>query len=263
MQRDLIGMAAAVALRERLTDRAALGLFLLTASPLVAEVCSTLPLDWLVLDMEAAPVDRRDALAFLQAVRPGAHGAPVPFVRTACREHTHVEQLLDLGFLGLIIPKVHDRAAALASVAAARYPPLGSRGINPVRASGYFSDVPRYLHEANQGVSLFVQIESREAVANCSDIASVEGIDGLFVGMGDLAMSLGQPGDVTGPAMEDALTCVLEACRRHRKIPGVFAYNPQLGRQYVAAGFRFVAVGNDVGALRQGVSEIVRAVTRP
>jgi 2-keto-3-deoxy-L-rhamnonate aldolase RhmA len=230
------------------------GLFIVSASPIVAEVCATLGYDWLVFDMEASPVERRDVVAFLTALKGETAEA---FVRVPRNEHSVIEQILDLGVAGIIVPKVNTAEDAIRAVDACRYPPSGKRGLNPVRASRYFSDVAGYLASANRNTALFVQIESKEALDNVHDIAQVEGVDGLFVGCGDLALSLGQLGDLEGETMRDAARRVLESCRKAGIIAGIFAYSPSLSREYLAMGYQFVAVGNDIKALRDGAGALL------
>lgn len=235
-----------------------LGLFLLSASPLVAELCCTLPLDWLLVDAEASPVGREGTLHLFQAM---LGSGVAPMVRVAELNHAAIEHALDVGAHGVLVPKVHDAAMAAAAAAACFYPPLGRRGINPVRCSGYFSDVGGYLAHANERTLCMVQIESAEGLRNAPEIAAVEGVDVLFVGPGDLAAALGQPGVVEGPAMDAACARVLEACRAAGKTAGIFAYSTALARRYLADGYRFVAVGNDLKVLREGVQGSLAAVT--
>ncbi|MFI9275822.1 HpcH/HpaI aldolase/citrate lyase family protein [Kitasatospora sp. NPDC052896] len=228
----------------------ALGLFLLSGSSLLAELCGTLPLQWVVLDMEASAMSKQDALHMLQALT-GSSCAPI--VRVPYLNHHLIEHALDLGAAGVMVPKVDTPQAAAAAAAACRFPPEGQRGINPVRASGYFADVAGYLSRANARTSCVVQIESALAVENADAIAATPGVDALFLGMGDLACALGQPGVMTGPAMDDARAAVLRAARAHGKQAGIFAYAPELARAYAAEGFELIAFGNEVKLLREAI----------
>ena len=238
--------------RRSLADgRTTLGLFLLSGSSMVAELFTTFPIDWLVVDMEASPVSKREVMQIFQAL----HGTSVtPMVRVPWQAHHVIEQALDLGAHGVLVPKVDTAEAARQVAAACRYPPVGRRGINPVRASGYFADIPGYLKHANERTLCMIQIESREAVENAPAIAAVEGIDVVFIGAGDLACSLGQPGDVTGDAMDRACRRVLDATRAAGKVAGIFAYDIELARRYAREGFTFIALGNDFKLLREALT---------
>ncbi|MFI5758508.1 HpcH/HpaI aldolase/citrate lyase family protein [Streptomyces sp. NPDC051569] len=250
--------------RRRSGEGPALGIFLVTANSMLAELCGTVPLDWVVLDMEASPMTKHDALHMLQALS-GSDCTPI--VRVPYLDHHLIEHALDVGAAGVMVPKVDDARAAAAAAAACRFPPEGSRGLNPVRASGYFSDVPGYLAQANRTTVCMVQIESAEAVANAAAIAAVEGVDTLFMGMGDLACSLGQPGVLTGPAIDAARAEVLAAARAHGKQAGIFAYGPDLAEQYTQEGFDVIAFGNEVKLLRDsligGVAALRACVQEP
>jgi 2-keto-3-deoxy-L-rhamnonate aldolase RhmA len=237
-----------------------LGLFFLSGSPMLVETCSTLPLDWVLVDAEASPVSSETILQLFQAL---TGSGVVPLVRAPQLDHHIIEHLLDLGAFGVLVPKVSSVAMAEKAVQAAFYPPLGRRGINPVRASGYFADVPGYLRSANERTMCLVQIETREGLANADAIAAVEGIDGLFLGPGDMASELGQPGDVTGPAMDAAAATVLGAATNHGKVAGIFAYSRELARQYIGDGFTFVAIANEIKLLRSAVVEELAALRRP
>lgn len=240
-------------LRKELT----LGLFVLSGSAMVMEACATLPFDWLLVDAEASPVSNETILHLLQVT---AGSGVAPFVRVPCLDHHTIEHVLDLGAFGVLVPKVDSPAMARAAVEAAYYPPLGRRGINPVRASGYFADVPGYLRHANQRTACLVQIETCDGLARADEIAAVPGVDALFVGPGDLASALGQPGDVTGPAMDEATRVVLKAARNHGKAAGIFAYSTELAQRYVCDGYTFVAVGNDLKHLRSALTDELQAV---
>lgn len=236
---------------------AALGLFILSGNTMVMEACSTMPLDWLLVDGEASPVTDEGILHLFQSV---AGSGVAPLVRAPKLDQHAIEHLLDLGAWGVLVPKVSSPDEARAAVQAAYYPPLGRRGINPVRASGYFGDVPGYLASANERTLCLVQIETREGLASADEIAAVEGVSGLFLGPGDMASELGQPGDVTGPAMDDASARVLAAATRHGKVAGIFAYSVELACRYVRDGFTFVAIGNDIKLLRTALTADLSAI---
>ncbi|WP_080962101.1 HpcH/HpaI aldolase family protein [Chromobacterium subtsugae] len=237
--------------------RTCFGLFLVSASALIAECCATRGPDWLLVDMEASPADRRDLIQMLQALN-GSRTAGM--VRVARNERHLIEAALDSGAQGLMVPKVDSAADARAVANCAYYPPRGRRGVNPIRCSAYFSRLPDYFAEANQSLLTIVQIESAQAVAEADDIAAVDGIDVLFIGCGDLACDLGQAGQVTGALMDAAIEQVLEACHRHGKIAGIFAYSLELAQRYARQGFRFIAFGNDMKLLAQSLEQQMRSL---
>jgi 2-keto-3-deoxy-L-rhamnonate aldolase RhmA len=227
---------------------ASFGIFLLSGSSIIAEACSTLPIDWIIVDMEASYISKQEVLHLFQALK----GTTVsPMLRIRDIDKHYIEFSLDVGAHGVLVPKIEtaDQASLIAQWM--YYPPRGNRGINPVRVTHYFEYVPDYLATANQHLLAMVQIESAEAVKRCDSIAAVDGIDLLFIGCGDLASSYGQAGTVEGPLMDQARRAVLTACRKYHKIPGIFAYSIDLAIQYREEGFTFIAIGNDIKLLKE------------
>jgi 2-keto-3-deoxy-L-rhamnonate aldolase RhmA len=234
-----------------------LGLFLLWSEPGIAELCGMLAVDFVVIDMEAGALGRPDVLRMTQAL---AGRATSVLVRVPSHEQHVIEHALDIGVDGVLVPKVDTVEAAERVAAATRFPPDGRRGVNPVRASGYFADLPGYFARANGSTLCLVQIETGTAVDNATKIAAVDGIDGIFLGMGDLAMALGQPGDVTGARMDRAREHVLAAAREQGKLAGAFAYGRDIARAYLDEGFDVIAVGNDIKLLRESIQQTLAAI---
>jgi len=236
-----------------------LGLFLLSGNSMIAETLSTLPIDWLMIDMEASPVTKEGVLHIMQAL----NGSRVtPMIRVPWLDRHFIEHALDIGAHGVLVPKVETPTEAVQAVKACLYPPTGHRGINPVRASAYFSNLPTYLEQANDRTMCMLQVESAKAVHRAGELAAVPGVDVIFIGMGDLASTLGQPGDVTGQKMDEARHHVLKAVKQAGKIAGIFAYSIELARQYAEEGFEFIAIGNEIKALRESVLHSVEYMQR-
>ncbi len=241
----MIGNVFKARLRE---PQAQIGLWLSLAEPYTAELCAGSGYDWLLIDAEHGPNDLRTILSQLQAVAPyPTH----PIVRPPVGETWMIKQLLDIGVQTLLVPMVETRAQAEALVAATRYPPRGVRGVGAAvgRVSG-FDRRDGYLAAADAEVCLLVQIETRLGLDNLEAIASVEGVDGLFIGPADLSASLGHLGEPTAPpvmaAIEDAFARIVAS----GKAAGIIWGDETLARRALALGARFVAVGTDVGLLR-------------
>jgi 2-keto-3-deoxy-L-rhamnonate aldolase RhmA len=239
-------------LKKRLKVKKQFGIFHLTASPIVSEVLATTNIDWIALDMEASPAERMELVHFLQSLQ-GKH--PVPVARLKSHEHTHIEQVLDTGVQTIIVPKVHDAAICKKVIEASKYPPLGKRGVNPVRASRYFLDLPQYFHEANKSISVLVQIESEQAVRNIDEILGINGVDGVFVGCGDLALDMGYPGKVDAPKVRKAIQAIAVATLKYKKIAGIFSYDARLTALYKKMGYKFIAIGNDIKLLKNALDD--------
>jgi 4-hydroxy-2-oxoheptanedioate aldolase len=238
-------------------DRPLAGIWVCSGSPLVAEICAGAGMDCLLIDAEHAPNGLESILAQLQAV---AAYPVTPLVRAPIGDPVIVKQLLDLGASNLLIPMVNTADAARAMVEAVRYPPLGMRGVGSALArSARWNRVDDYLSRAHELVSLFVQVETAEAVSNAGRIASVDGIDGVLIGPADLAASMGYLGQQDHPDVVDAVLRTIDAVAAAGKPAGVNAFAPAMAERYARAGARFVLVGADVTLLARGSESLAAA----
>jgi 4-hydroxy-2-oxoheptanedioate aldolase len=232
------------------SGRPQVGMWVCTGSPLVAEICAGAGLDWLLIDGEHSPIGLETTSALLQAVAP----YPVtPVVRAPSDDAVVLKQLLDLGAQNLLVPMVDTAGQAAAVVRAVRYPPRGIRGVGSALSRGArWNRVEGYMADADQHVSLFVQVESATGVENAAQIAAVDGVDGVFVGPSDLAASMGVLGQQTHRDVTAAVRATFEAVRAAGKPVGVNAFDPAVARSYLEAGASFVLVGADVALLARG-----------
>ena len=238
---------------------ATFGLFHVTANSLISEALTATSIDWLVYDMEASPTDRMGIVHFLQSLK----GSSVtPIVRVLKADNVLVEQALDAGCEMIVVPKVETAEVCEAMVNASKFPPLGNRGVNPIRASNYLTNVMNYFETSDNNTSVFIQIETKLAVENIDSLLSVNGLDGVFIGCGDLAMDLGCPGQMDSPVLLEKIDFILKKCIEYKKIPGVFAYNIDLAKNFAKDGFKLIAFGNDIVMLHKAINNDIETLTK-
>ena len=249
-------------LRDRLASagRPLAGMWVCSGSPLVAEICAGGGPDWLLIDMEHAPNGLESVLAQLQAVA----AYPVDaVVRVPGDDPVAIKQVLDLGARTILVPMVSTADQAREVVAAAHYPPLGRRGVgSALSRSAFWNRIDDYLATAAAHVSVLVQIETAEAVANAAAIAAVDGVDGILVGPSDLAASMGLLGQQTHPEVTAAVRGTITAVTAVGVPVGVNAFDPAVADAYVEAGASFVLVAADVTVLARA-SEAAGGRFRP
>jgi 4-hydroxy-2-oxoheptanedioate aldolase len=226
--------------------RPQIGLWSSFCSSLVAELLAHTGYDWIVVDSEHAPNDPADVLAQLQAM---TGGSAEPMVRVPWNDSVLIKRILDVGGRTLLVPFVQSAEEARDAVAATRFPPHGIRGVTVAPRANRFGRVPGYLKNAERDICVVVQLETRAALGEIEAIAAVDGIDGLFIGPGDLSADLGHLGE---PAHPDVQAAIADACRRIRaagKPAGILAPVEADARRYFEMGFTYVAIGSDVGLL--------------
>lgn len=167
-------------------------------------------------------------------------------------------QELSYGAQTLLIPMIESRDAAETMVRAIHYPPHGVRGVGAAlaRASG-FNRIPDYLQTANDEICLLLQIESRPGLAALDEIASVEGVDGVFIGPADHAADMGYLGKPGAPEVQAAVEKAIARILSHGKAAGILTADLTLAGRYVDLGATFVAIGNDLTLFANATTKLL------
>lgn len=222
------------------------GTWVMSASPVVAEAIGCAGFDWAVVDMEHSPLDQMNMMHLLQAIA----GTPMlPITRVPWNDAVMVKRVLDGGAQTIMFPFVQNAAEAAQAVAACKYQPDGLRGMAAMSRGSRFGTVKDYFKLANAAVSVIVQIETPEAMAQLDEIASVPGVDALFFGPGDLSGAMGHVGN---PMHDDVVALMaggVKQCRALGKPVGTVGGTPEAVATYRAAGFDYIACGSDLGLM--------------
>jgi 4-hydroxy-2-oxoheptanedioate aldolase len=236
------------------SKRAQIGVWVCSGNSTVAEICASSGVDWLLIDAEHTPNDLQSILMQLQAV----YGHPAtPMVRPPHGDANLIKQYLDLGVQNLLIPMVNTAEEAEALVRAVRYPPQGIRGVGSALArASMWNRIEGYLGSASGYISLFVQIETIEAIKNLDSILAVEGIDGIFIGPSDLAASMGLLGQQDHEDVVLAVESAIASAKKAGIRVGVNAFAPATADRYIAAGVNFILVGADVALLARATEAL-------
>lgn len=221
-----------------------------------AEIAAGAGFDWLLFDTEHSPSDPTTVIAQLQA----AAAYPVSaLVRPAGNDTVLIKRHLDIGAQTLLIPFVQNEEEARHAVAACRYPPEGQRGVSAVTRATRFGRVADYTRRASEEICVLVQIETAEALERIEAIATVAGIDGLFIGPADLAASLGYPGEPGAKPVKAAVETAITRIRSAGKPAGILTSDSEFARRCIALGSTFTAVGVDAAILARGTDTLRRS----
>ena len=215
----------------------------------VAEAAAQAGFDYCCVDLQHGLADYSDMLAMLVAI---STTDSTPIVRVPWNEPGIIGRALDAGAMGIVIPMVNTVEEARAAVAACRYAPQGSRSFGPIRAVMYGG--ADYFEGANREIACVPMIETRQAIENLDAILAVEGIDAVYVGPADLAVSYGlQPGiDNPAPEYQAALAKVVSACHAKGIAPGIHCAG-HLAATRAAQGFKMITASADFGAVSAGM----------
>jgi len=226
------------------------GLFLNSHSPTVAEQLAHSGYDWLLVDTQHGPMGYESLSAMLAGI---AIGGAKSLVRVGgYSDRAGIQQALDMGSDGVLVPYINTAEEARQAVSCCRYPTAGTRSVYFPQRSMNRAGLLGYAGAANDNVVVALQVETADCIKNIDEIAAVKGVDILFLGQNDLCMSMGLfekykfPDMYTSPELHDATTRLVNAARKNDIILGVFLFGTTRVGEFLEKGFPFVSVGNDL-----------------
>jgi 4-hydroxy-2-oxoheptanedioate aldolase len=183
-------------------------------------------------------------------------GTAEPVFRVPWNDPVIIKRVLDVGARSLLIPFVQNVEEARKAVAAARYPPLGIRGVSVAPRANDYGRISGYHKNAHLDTCILVQLETRAALAQIEAIAAIDGIDGMFIGPSDLAADFGHLGNPKHPDVQAAIKDAAERIRAAGKSAGFLTGVLDDVEPLFAMGFNFTAVGSDVGLLARSAEQV-------
>ncbi len=227
-----------------------MGLFLNSHSPTVAEQLAHSGYDWLLVDTQHGPMGNLELSAMLAGI---ANGGAKSMVRVqGYHDRGGIQQALDMGADGVLVPYINTADEARQAVSCARYPTAGTRSVYFPQRSMNRAGLLGYAGAANDNVILALQVETDSCINNIDEIAAVAGVDLLFLGQNDLCMSMGLyekykfPDMYTSPELGAATDKLRRAAKRNNVILGLFLFGTARVGEFLEKGFPFISIGNDL-----------------
>jgi len=227
-----------------------MGLFLNSHSPTVAEQLAHSGYDWLLVDTQHGPMGYEKLSAMLAAV---SSGGAKSLVRVGgYDDRPGIQQALDLGADGVLVPYINTAQEARQAVSCTKYPTQGTRSVYFPQRSMNKAGLLGYAGNFNQDGIIALQVETASCIENIVEIASVPGVDILFLGQNDLCMSMGLfekykfPDMYTSPELGAATQKLVDNARKNNVILGVFLFGTARVGEFLEKGFAFISVGNDL-----------------
>src|SRR5690242_4225720 len=227
-----------------------LGLFVNSHSPTVAEQLAHSVYDWLLVDTQHGPMGYETLSAMLAGI---SHGGAKSMVRVAgYHDRGGIQQALDMGADGVLVPYINNADEARQAVSCARYPTAGTRSVYFPQRSMNRAGLLGYAGAANENVMVALQVETDSCIKNIDDIAAVPGVDILILGQNDLCMSMGLyekykfPDTYSSPELNAATEKLKAAAKRNSVILGLFLFGTGRVGEFLEKGFTFIGIGNDL-----------------
>ena len=235
---------------------AAIASFITIPDVFTAEVMGAAGVDVLIIDTEHSAMSAPQLQGILTALHPTDAAV---IVRVADNDPTAIGQALDMGAEGVLVPGVRSRAQCERAVRSCFYAPKGARGFGPRRASRLYGTRADYVARANDEVAVIAMIEHVDALDDLEQIVSTENLSAVFVGIADLAVSLGYLHDLANPAVPQAVMRVAKVCIEHRVPFGVFTGNEEAAAMWITRGAQIVTMGSDLAYLDAGIARTRQA----
>jgi 4-hydroxy-2-oxoheptanedioate aldolase len=227
-----------------------MGLFVNSHSPTVAEQLAHTGYDWLLVDTQHGPMDHEKLSAMLCAISSG--GAKSMVRVGGYQDRAGIQQALDLGADGVLVPYINTAEEAREAISCCRYPTAGTRSVYFPQRSMNKAGLLGYAGNANNNIIVALQVETASCIENIAEIAAIPGVDILFLGQNDLCMSMGLyekyefPHMYTSPELHTATQSLVAEAQKNGVILGLFLFGTSRVGEFLEKGFTFISVGNDL-----------------
>lgn len=244
-------------LKQKLASgRPVIGTWSVIPSPVVADVIASSGVDFLIIDSEHGPINFETAQQMVIACE--SRGVS-PVMRVSGVNEGEILKALDIGTHCVQIPNVTNRGEIDSVVRMAKYPPAGNRGFSPfTRAGGYsHENAVKLTGTANENTLIAVHIEGKAAVENIADFLAVKELDIIFIGLFDISKSLGIPGQVNDPRVQQILAELAAKIKQAGKYPGTIATDAAQLERFLAAGLQYITYSVDCEMLGRAYKKAV------
>lgn len=230
----------------RSSDRPVIGTFVKIPALELVEIVGEAGFDFVIIDTEHALLSVRDVYSMVVLY---SRMGVAPLVRITDHGYGDGQRYLDAGAAGILVPHVSNAEQAESTMRQFLFPPDGTRGMGyAARAARWgmqAGGVPEYLRTGREDVARIAMVEEKESVEDIDRILATPGVDGIFVGPGDLSLSMGEPGG--SPAVVDAVSTAIAAAVKADVPVGTVVQQAEQAKLRIEQGCRFLLVGNDTG----------------
>lgn len=242
-------------LRQALSDGPCYGTFLKVPRPEIVDLLSIAGFDFLIVDMEHGQISEPEARTVIRACAAVGLAA---VVRLPDPAPGLVNRLLEVGAVGIQMPKLRASADAQRLRAMIHFPPDGIRSIGVANAWARYGSVPiqSVIREANERSIAIGMFETRDVEEPIDEV--LRSLDVAFIGSSDLGIEYGLRND--HPEVQAHIKRVEDAARRTKTWLGFPAKTPRQALDLVSRGYRYIALSNDIAMLGGAATQLIEAL---
>jgi 4-hydroxy-2-oxoheptanedioate aldolase len=222
-----------------LSNKTMVGTWSIIPSLDIYDIISMTKFDFLIADMEHGPFNIETIHQFVSFLE---SKDITPIVRVPKLDESYILRILETGISAIQVSHISNREEALRFVQYSKYPPIGIRGLSPVSRAAKYDYTGEMTHTINQNdkLTLILNIEGKDGIDNLDEIASLSGVDIIFLGIYDISQFVGTPGNIYHPDVKEIIESATEIILKHGKTAGCFAktiediiYFQELGIKYI------------------------------
>lgn len=232
-----------------------LGTWCILPSPSVINVLARTGLDFVLLDMEHGPLDFNIALTMVMAAE--SEGCEA-LLRVSQNNEVEILKALDIGASGVIVPHIentHDRQEAISYI---KYPPVGVRGFSPYTRAGSYTSKPSHTKIENEKTISGIIVEGDKGIKDLDYIIDDKNLDLVYIGVYDLSLALGIPGQVNNPKIIVLLKECVCKIRKKGKAAGALFHSLEELKFFKKIGIQFLCYKVDTSVLFDAFSSVVK-----
>tara|TARA_B100000787_G_scaffold168655_1_gene157836 strand:+ start:2405 stop:3184 length:780 start_codon:yes stop_codon:yes gene_type:complete len=224
-----------------------IGSWLQIPDPNISEIMSNSNFEWLVIDLEHGSFSKKDMINCFRAI---SLGNSLPFARVRNDNKTEIQEALDSGACGIIVPNIKNNSQLQKVISYSCWPPKGSRGVGFSRANIFGKIFDKYKVFA-QNPFLVAMIECKEGLENIHTISKNDALDAILIGPYDLSASLGSTGNFTNKKFTNAIKKIVSTCKKNHISVGMHQVAPKEDdlKKLIKKGFNFIPYGIDTSFL--------------
>ncbi len=238
----------------------AVGTFVKSNDPAIAEILGFSGLDFIVLDNEHVAMSRD---SMINMIRSADSTGIVPIVRVRENRPVEILQALDAGALGVQVPNVDTKDEAASLIESVKYNPIGKRGFSPTTRAAAFGlmDKKEYVALSNQETLVVAHCETTTCMENLDEILTLEYLDVIFIGPMDLSQSLGVMGEANHPKVVESIELIINKVIGAGKAVGIVS-SPAQADDYIKKGVQYLLISTDQGMIASTAQKIVADIKK-
>jgi 2-keto-3-deoxy-L-rhamnonate aldolase RhmA len=226
-------------------------------APWLAKLYKNSGADFVFVEYEHSFMNEAELAHFVFTCR--SLGLPVVAKIPEC-SRTHVVKLLDAGVVGIQLPWTETRDQVDRLVGFVKFPPLGIRAASPGMGNCDYNLLTSgrdLVERGNRETVVLAHVETRKGIENLDAILDNPHVDVMFLGMFDLSVSYGRPGDFQHPDVAAAVEIALAAAKKHGKTAGMYVPDAKTATPWIGKGMTFFETACEVDLIDAGARRIV------